>query len=144
MKKLAFSYLDRVAVGTLPFRGGGIYGRLAAPNNLWSIAGRSLTPRERPSPMPVTLTNLATTEKRVAQSGADGPVRFRESTASRYSIVAEKTGFKRITRPEVVVEVGQSVRIDITLQVGDVSQTIRGHQRDASPSSGNVFHWEGG
>ncbi|HEV3418995.1 MAG TPA: TonB-dependent receptor [Candidatus Acidoferrum sp.] len=72
----------------------------------------------------VTLTNLATTEKRVAQSGGDGLYDFVNLLPGRYSILAEKTGFKRITRPEVVVEVGQAVRIDITLQVGDVNQTI--------------------
>src|SRR6266436_4433176 len=72
----------------------------------------------------VTLTNSATTEKRVAQSEADGLYAFVNLLPGRYSIVAEKTGFKRITRPEVIVEVGQAVRIDVTLQVGDVNQTI--------------------
>src|SRR5260221_3085692 len=72
----------------------------------------------------VTLTNLATTEKRVAQSGTDGLYDFVNLLPGRYSIGTEKTGFKRITRPEVIVEVGQSVRIDVTLQVGDVNQTI--------------------
>jgi hypothetical protein len=72
----------------------------------------------------VTLTNLATTEKRVAQSGSDGLYDFVNLLPSRYSIVAEKTGFKRVTRPELIVEVGQSVRIDVILQVGDVNQTI--------------------
>jgi len=72
----------------------------------------------------VTLTNLGTTEKRVAQSGADGLYDFVNLLPGRYGIVAEKTGFKRVTRPEIIVEVGQSVRIDIALQVGDVNQTI--------------------
>jgi len=72
----------------------------------------------------VTLTNLATTEKRVAPSGSDGLYAFVNLLPGRYGIVAEKTGFKRIARPEIIVEVGQSVRIDITLQVGDVNQTI--------------------
>jgi hypothetical protein len=72
----------------------------------------------------VSLTNLATTEKRVAQSGTDGLYDFVNLLPGRYSIGAEKTGFKRITRPEVIVEVGQAVRIDVTLQVGDVNQTI--------------------
>src|SRR5690349_10930814 len=72
----------------------------------------------------VTLTNMATTEKRMAPSGADGLYAFVNLLPGRYSIGAEKTGFKRITRPDVIVEVGQSVRIDVTLQVGDVNQTI--------------------
>src|SRR5258705_10335939 len=72
----------------------------------------------------ITLTNLDTGEKRVQQSGTDGLYSFINLLPGRYRIDVEKTGFKRVTRPEVIVEVGQSVRIDITLQVGDVSQTI--------------------
>jgi hypothetical protein len=41
-----------------------------------------------------------------------------------YRIDVEKPGFKRVARPDVVVEVGQSVRIDLTLQVGEVTQTV--------------------
>src|SRR5204863_8928079 len=42
----------------------------------------------------------------------------------RYRIDVEKTGFKRVARPEVIVEVGQVVRIDLALQVGEMTQTI--------------------
>ncbi len=72
----------------------------------------------------VTLTNIGTTEKRAQQSGPDGLYSFVNLLPGRYRIDAEKAGFKRITRPEVVVEVGQSARIDITMQVGDVTQTV--------------------
>ncbi len=41
-----------------------------------------------------------------------------------YRIDVEKTGFKRISRPSVIIEVGQAARIDIALQVGDVTQTV--------------------
>lgn len=100
-------------------------GRLAAQTTYGSIAGTVSDPSGAAiADAQVTLTNLATSEKRVAQSEADGLYDFVNLLPGRYSIVAEKTGFKRITRPEVIVEVGQAVRIDITLQVGDVNQTI--------------------
>jgi hypothetical protein len=72
----------------------------------------------------VTLTNLGTTEKRTQTTGPDGLYSFVNLIPGRYRIEAEKTGFKRTTVPEVVVEVGQSPRIDVTMQVGDVTQSV--------------------
>src|ERR1700745_384073 len=72
----------------------------------------------------VTLTNLGTAEKRMQQSGTDGLYSFVNLLPGRYRIDVEKTGFKRVSRPEVIVEVGQVVRIDLPLQVGEVTQTI--------------------
>src|SRR5262249_39827879 len=72
----------------------------------------------------VTLTNLGTAEKRMQPTGSDGLYSFVNLFPGRYKIEVEKTGFKRVTRPEVVVEVNQSVRIDATLQVGDVTQVV--------------------
>src|SRR6266576_3006600 len=72
----------------------------------------------------VTLTNLGTSEKRTQSTGSDGLYSFVNLNPGRYKIEAEKTGFKHFTRPEVVVEVNQSARIDVTLQVGDVTQTV--------------------
>src|SRR6201982_945545 len=74
----------------------------------------------------VTLTNLDTAEKRMQQSGTDGLYSFVNLLPGRYRIDVEKTGFKRVTRSEVIVEVGQVVRIDLPLQVGEVTQTVEG------------------
>jgi hypothetical protein len=72
----------------------------------------------------VTLTNLGTSEKRTQTTSSDGLYSFVNLFPGRYKVDVEKTGFKRFTRPEVVVEVNQSARIDVTLQVGDVTQTV--------------------
>jgi len=69
----------------------------------------------------VALTNLGTAEKRTQSTGADGLYSFPNLFPGRYKIEVEKTGFKRFTRPEVVVEINQSARIDVTLQVGEVN-----------------------
>jgi hypothetical protein len=125
MKNLRLAVLVALQL-TLCLCVAGVFGgRLAAQTTYGSIAG-TVTDSSGAAiaDAQVTLTNSATTEKRVAQSEADGLYTFVNLLPGRYSIVSEKTGFKRITRPEVIVEVGQSVRIDITLQVGDVSQTI--------------------
>jgi Carboxypeptidase regulatory-like domain/TonB dependent receptor len=72
----------------------------------------------------VTLTNTGTAEKRVQQTGSDGLYSFVNLLPGTYRIDVEKPGFKHVARPDVVVEVGQSVRIDLTLQVGEVTQTV--------------------
>jgi hypothetical protein len=72
----------------------------------------------------VALTNVGTTEKRSQSTGADGLYIFVNLIPGKYRIDAEKTGFKRVTNPEVIVEVGQTARIDLALQVGQQSETI--------------------
>jgi hypothetical protein len=42
----------------------------------------------------------------------------------QYRIEVEKQGFKRVTREPVVVEVQQSIRIDVAMQVGMVSEVL--------------------
>src|SRR6202162_4694973 len=72
----------------------------------------------------VTLANISTSEKRVQQTGSDGLYSFVNLLPATYRIDVEKSGFKRISRPDIIVEVGQSARIDLTMQVGDVTQTV--------------------
>ena len=72
----------------------------------------------------VTLTNLGTSEKRTQQSGSDGLFTFVNLFPGQYRIDVQKEGFKHFTRTSLVVEVQQSVRVDATLQVGEVSQVV--------------------
>jgi Carboxypeptidase regulatory-like domain/TonB dependent receptor len=72
----------------------------------------------------VTLTNLGTSDKKIESTGADGLYSFVNILPAHYRIEVEKSGFKRTTRPEVIVEVGQTARIDLTMQVGDVTQSV--------------------
>jgi hypothetical protein len=72
----------------------------------------------------VTLINLATNDKRTQQSGADGLYSFVDLNPGQYRLEVEKEGFKRFTREPVVVEVQQTIRIDVSMQLGTVSQTV--------------------
>jgi carboxypeptidase family protein len=45
-------------------------------------------------------------------------------TAGNYTVRAEAKGFKRIERQGVVIEVGHEVRVDLTVQPGEQSQTV--------------------
>src|SRR2546430_6521876 len=90
-----------------------------------SIAGSVTDPSGAAIPdAQVTLTNLGTAEKRTQPTGADGLYSFVNLLPGNYRIEVEKQGFKRITREPVVVQVQQSTKIDVALQVGQVSETV--------------------
>ena len=99
--------------------------RLSAQTTYGSVAGSvSDVSGAAIADAQVTLTKLDTSDKRMQQSGTDGLYSFVNLIPGRYRIDVEKTGFKHVTRPEVIVEVGQVVRIDLALQVGEMTQTI--------------------
>jgi Carboxypeptidase regulatory-like domain len=72
----------------------------------------------------VTLTNLGTAEKRTQVSGPDGLYAFVNLVPAQYRVDIEKQGFKHFTRQPIAVEVQQSIRIDASLVVGQVSETV--------------------
>ena len=72
----------------------------------------------------VKLTNLGTSEKRTQSTVADGLYSFVTVIPGQYRVEVEKQGFKRITREPVVVQVQQSTRIDIAMQVGMVTDVV--------------------
>jgi hypothetical protein len=72
----------------------------------------------------VTLTNLGTSEKHTQTTGTDGLYQFTNLFPGRYRVDAEKAGFKHTSHTEVVVEVQQTSRIDMTMQLGQVTQTV--------------------
>jgi hypothetical protein len=99
--------------------------RLAAQTTYGSVSGTITDPSGAAIPdAQVTLTNVDTAEKREQPTGADGLYSFVNILPGRYRVEVEKSGFKHVTRPDVVVEVGQSVRIDIVMTVGEVTQTV--------------------
>jgi Carboxypeptidase regulatory-like domain len=72
----------------------------------------------------VTLTNAGTSETRTQATNADGQYSFVNLIPGAYKIDVEKQGFKRSTLPNIVVQVNQSSKIDVSLTVGQVSETV--------------------
>ena len=67
-----------------------------------------------------TGTNIRTT---VATSH-DGGYLFVNLTPGTYRITAERTGFKRAVMPNVSVHIGDTTRVDLTLDIGAVTETV--------------------
>jgi hypothetical protein len=72
----------------------------------------------------VTLTSTDTGSKLEQDTGSDGLYTFSNVFPGRYKVSVEKSGFKRIQQNDVVVQVQQTSRIDLVLQLGEVSQTV--------------------
>lgn len=72
----------------------------------------------------VTLTNLETAETHNMATTGSGEYTFVNILPGRYKIEAEKTGFKKVVRSPIIVEIESGLRVDIALEVGAVSQTV--------------------
>ena len=72
----------------------------------------------------VSLTNQATGVSRTATTGADGNYSFASLQPGRYSITAELSGFRKVERTGVQLQVNQRAQIDLVLEVGLVSETV--------------------
>jgi len=72
----------------------------------------------------VAATNLDTDVSTVVKTGADGNYVITPLHIGRYSVSVESKGFRREIRKDIVLDVQQSIKLDFTLEVGSVSQTM--------------------
>ena len=72
----------------------------------------------------ITLKNVATSGVRTTVTTGAGDYSFPDVPPGIYNILATHTGFKTDSTNNVEVQVQQSVRVDFTLQVGEVTQTV--------------------
>jgi hypothetical protein len=72
----------------------------------------------------ITVTNTQTNFKQEATSGADGSYRFLALPAGTYQLKATSAGFQEFNATDVVVKVNDQLQIDITLQVGSVTEKV--------------------
>ena len=115
--------------GLLTIIGLGCIGLMSSPSNAQSTYGSiSGTVTDSSggaiSDVEVTLTNLETGSKLTDKTGVEGLYLFKNLFAGHYRVTAEKTGFKRSEMADVVVQVQQTSSINLTMQLGEVSQTV--------------------
>lgn len=73
----------------------------------------------------VTVRNLETNETRSVVSSGDGLYRVTNLPRGRYDVTAELEGFKSVTQSNVLLTVGDTVRLDVTLEVGSIAETVQ-------------------
>ena len=72
----------------------------------------------------VTVTNVATQQVRAALSNEAGIYSAPAILPGIYNVRVEKAGFKISTRTAVEVQVGDVIRADFSLQLGEISQAV--------------------
>jgi outer membrane receptor protein involved in Fe transport len=72
----------------------------------------------------VTLNSLEQGISRKAASNRQGIYEFKFLEPGRYRVTASRSGFERVVKPDLVLTVGETMRVDFSLQLGDVNQSI--------------------
>ena len=72
----------------------------------------------------IVLTNTATSESRTVATTQQGFYSFQLLQPATYRLDASAAGFKRLSRENIKIDVGQVVAVDLNLPVGDMSQSI--------------------
>jgi TonB family protein len=72
----------------------------------------------------VILKNATTGEDRTAASNDAGAYRFTDLSPAIYMLRIERSGFIRAERYGIQVQAGQAVRLDVPLEVGQITETI--------------------
>ena len=89
------------------------------------ISGQVLDPSRAAVPnATVTATNSATGAVRTAKTDTQGYFTLPDLPIGTYTVSAERQGFQRQTQTGVVLNVATTVRLDITLSLGAVSQQV--------------------
>jgi hypothetical protein len=91
---------------------------------------------------PIQATNVQTGAVYKAASSATGNYTLPELPTGTYELALTVTGFKNFRRTNILVPAGQTVRIDVNLEVGSVSESVI--VSDAAPllktESGELSH----
>jgi hypothetical protein len=73
----------------------------------------------------ITLVNTSTNERREGVSADDGVYRFLNLVPGTYRLEVELTGFQRYVRDQIEVNVQSSPRIEVSLKVGSIAETVQ-------------------
>lgn len=72
----------------------------------------------------VKLTNVATGVSLSAAANGSGQYTFPTVTPGTYTLVVTKSGFKNATVQNLIVDIAKSYTVNVTMQVGEVSQSV--------------------
>jgi len=72
----------------------------------------------------ITVTNVATGIKYKTTSDKDGAYQALNLPIGAYTVTAERQGFRKVVVTTSQLEINQNLKVDVTLQVGAVSETV--------------------
>ncbi|MEJ7711734.1 MAG: carboxypeptidase-like regulatory domain-containing protein [Pyrinomonadaceae bacterium] len=77
----------------------------------------------------IALVNEETSSTRNTVTNDAGEYVLERVDPGKYKVSAWTNGFKKVDHPAVTVETQQQVALDLTLEVGDVTEERYGHRR---------------
>ncbi len=102
-----------------------VSGSLLAQERFSSITGQVTDASKAVMPdVTVTITNKDTNKTYTTTTGTDGNYYARDLEPGRYKVVFELKGFTKAEIPDVILLLGKTFRLDASLQVGAVEQTV--------------------
>src|SRR5919112_2021921 len=94
-------------------------------NTVGSISGTLRDPKGAAVPdTEVTITETATGQSRTVRTDADGFFNAPSLPVGRYNLSTAPPGFKKLVAPDIEVNVSARVVLDLTLEVGEVTETV--------------------
>jgi hypothetical protein len=72
----------------------------------------------------IEVTNVGTNDTRAAATGTDGLYTIPQLAPGKYKVTASLAGFKTVVRDGITVNVNQTSRVDLQLEVGAQEETI--------------------
>ena len=72
----------------------------------------------------ITITDINRGVARVLTTDAAGAYAAPNLTPGTYTVRAEFMGFRTLERKDIVIEVGQELQVDLTMQPGEQTQTV--------------------
>jgi hypothetical protein len=72
----------------------------------------------------VTVLRIATNQKFTAVSSDEGVYAIPSLPIGEYEVTVTANGFSTYKQPNVMLEVGQRLRVDVTMQVGEMTNTV--------------------
>src|SRR5438445_143493 len=73
----------------------------------------------------VEVANTDTGVRSTARTNANGDFLLPFLIPGRYSLAAEAPGFKKSVRPQIQVQVDQHITIDVTLEIGQATESVQ-------------------
>ena len=72
----------------------------------------------------ITLTNTQTNISQTLKSGPDGTYLFTNVPVGNYKLIVEQTGFRKYVQDGIVLQINQSAKQDVSLQIGAPSEVV--------------------
>ncbi len=89
------------------------------------VAGQVFDPSGSPvAGARVAMTQTETKNQRVVTTDTSGTYTLPNLPVGPYSLEVSATGFKNYVRSDIVLQVAQNIQINVTMQIGSVSETV--------------------